>query len=63
MPADAEAPSLRSASVESFSYEHPEYHQNFEGFEAGVTGMDLLYNYGREAPRLLAQGIGESVAG
>jgi hypothetical protein len=63
MPADAEAPSLRSASVESFSYEHPEYHQNFEGFKAGVTGMDLLYNYGREAPRLLAQGIGESVAG
>jgi hypothetical protein len=43
--------------VEAVSYDHPEYRQNFEGFEPGMTGMDLLFNYGREAPRILAGGL------
>ena len=63
VPSDAEGPTLHSLAVEAFSYDHPEYHQNFKGFEARVTGMDLLFNYGREAPRLLAQGTVDSVAG
>jgi len=63
LPADAAAPTGPDGAVETFVYDHPEYHQNFEGFVAGVTGMDLLFNYGREAPRLLTQGIVESAAG
>lgn len=63
IPAGTEVPSLDRTSVELFAYDHPEYHQNFKGFEADVTGMDLLFNYGREAPRLLAQGVTESAAG
>jgi hypothetical protein len=47
---------------EPFSYEHPDYHQNFGGFVPGMTGMDLLFNYGREAPRILASGIGAPAA-
>ncbi len=55
---DTEPPQDLTVTVERFVYEHPEYRQNFEGFIPGVTGMDLLFNYGREAPRLLTQGIG-----
>ena len=40
----------------AFAYDHPNYHQNFEGFEPGMTAADLLFNYGREAQRLLAKG-------
>jgi len=39
-----------------FTYEHPTYRQNFEGFEAGMTAADLVFNYGREAQRILASG-------
>ena len=52
-----ELPALPGVRVEAVSYEHPTYHQNFEGFEAGVTALDLLFNYGREAPRRMAQGL------
>lgn len=54
--ADA-VPTVEAVAVEVFSYEHPTYHQNFDGFESGVTAMDLAFNYGREAPRLLAGGV------
>lgn len=60
VPTGAEEPPNVEASVEPFAYEHPTYRQNFEGFVPGVTGMDLLFNYGREAPRLLARGIDTS---
>jgi hypothetical protein len=43
--------------VLSFEYKHPTYRQNFEGFEPGMTAMDLLFNYGREAPRRLVGGV------
>ena len=57
--ADVEVP---STTVTSFEYDPPTYRQNFEGFEGGMSGMDLLFNYGREAPRLLADGISEPVS-
>lgn len=38
-----------------FAFEHPTYHQNFRGFVGGVTALDLLFNYGPEALRTLAQ--------
>lgn len=45
------------AEVETLTYEHPTYHQNFEGFERGLSAADLVFNYGREARRLLADGL------
>ncbi len=36
---------------------HPHYHQVFEGFEAGMTAFDLLFNYGPDARTLLRQAI------
>jgi len=57
--ADVEVP---STAVTSFEYDPPTYRQNFEGFEGGMSGMDLLFNYGREAPRLLTDGISEPVS-
>jgi len=55
-PTDTEVPSTLDIQSEPFRYDEPEYRQNFEGFEPGVTGLDLLFNYGREAPRYLAHG-------
>lgn len=43
--------------VQSVAYDHPTYRQNFEGFEPGMTALDLVFNYGREAPRRLVRGI------
>jgi hypothetical protein len=43
--------------VHPHAYEHPTYHQNFEGFEPGLSAADLVFNYGREARRLLADGL------
>ena len=44
-------------SPHSFAYDHPTYHQNFEGFETEMTAADLVFNYGREAQRILAKGV------
>jgi hypothetical protein len=53
-----EAPSAEvSASLHPFRYEHPTYRQNFEGFVPGTTALDLLFNYGREAPRRMHRGL------
>lgn len=43
--------------VQTLMYEHPTYHQNFEGFEPGLSAADLVFNYGREARRILADGL------
>jgi hypothetical protein len=59
-PAES-APDL-DLPVAAVQYDHPEYRQNFEGFEPGMTGMDLLFNYGREAPRILAGGLSRRAA-
>lgn len=53
---------IDAASVQHFRYDHPTYRQNFEDFVFGMTAMDLLFNYGREAPRLLAEGCKVSSA-
>lgn len=44
-------------AVHTFIYEHPTYRQNFESFEAGMSAADLVFNYGREAQRTLAEGV------
>ena len=54
---EGEAPDVGNATVQPIEYEHPTYHQNFEGFEPGMTAMDLALNYGREAIRILAGGL------
>jgi hypothetical protein len=57
VPADPSPPSLSSGTVETVRYDHPTYRQNFEGFEPGMTALDLLFNYGREAPRRMMRGL------
>ncbi|MFB6098553.1 MAG: WbqC family protein [Salinibacter sp.] len=42
--------------VERMSYDHPTYRQNFQGFEPEMSAADLVFNYGREAQRILAEG-------
>lgn len=45
-----------AASVDDlavFHYEEPTYRQNFEGFEPGMTALDVLFNYGPETHRYL----------
>ena len=46
----------KSLVTKTFAYDHPTYRQNFEGFESGMTAADLVFNYGREAQRILADG-------
>ena len=38
-------------------YTHPTYRQAFEGFEPGMTVLDLLFNYGPESLAVLQSGI------
>ncbi len=38
-------------------YEHPHYRQAFDGFEPGMTALDVLFNYGPEAASIIRQGI------
>ena len=52
----AESGQKESCVTHRFTYDHPTYRQNFEGFERGMTAADLLFNYGREAQRILADG-------
>jgi hypothetical protein len=52
-----ENPDVSDLHIESFHYDPPTYHQNFEGFEPGMSAMDLVLNYGREAIRHLMGGI------
>lgn len=47
---------VQYVDVQYFAYEHPTYRQNFEGFESGMSAVDLVFNYGREAQRILARG-------
>jgi hypothetical protein len=43
--------------VRTLSFEAPEYRQNFPGFEAGMSILDVLFNYGPEAVSLISQGV------
>jgi hypothetical protein len=52
-PPDTDVP----ADLRPVRYDHPSYRQNFEGFVPGTTALDLLFNYGREAPRRMMRGL------
>ena len=43
-------------SIHECTYEQTPYRQNFEGFAPGMSALDLMFNYGPEARRLLADG-------
>lgn len=43
--------------MRGLAYDEAERYQNFEGFEAGMTVLDLLFNYGPEARRWLDRGV------
>jgi len=38
-------------------FNEPDYEQNFDGFEPGLSILDLLFNYGPEAKGILRSGI------
>ncbi len=46
-----------SVDLQRVTYKHPTYRQNFEGFEPGMAAVDLVFNYGQEAQRMLAGGV------
>jgi hypothetical protein len=54
---DLSSENIEVSAAHFFTYDHPTYHQNFEGFESGMSAADLVFNYGREAQRLLAEGV------
>jgi len=56
-PADAPPTENVPVSRTPVRYDHPTYRQNFEGFVSGTTALDLLFNYGREAPRRMSRGL------
>lgn len=43
-----------AGTAHTFHFDAPTYHQNFEGFEPGMSTSDLLFNYGPEARSILA---------
>lgn len=43
--------------INFMTYEHPAYRQQFDGFEAGLSVLDLLFNHGPESTRILRSGI------
>jgi len=56
-PADAPPAADVAASLRPVRYDHPTYRQNFEDFVPSTTALDLLFNYGREAPRRMGRGL------
>jgi hypothetical protein len=40
-------------TLEYMSYDYPEYPQQFNGFEGGVSILDLLFNVGPDAPQYI----------
>jgi len=52
-PASAER-GAAAGTAHTFHFDAPTYHQNFEGFEPGMSTSDLLFNYGPEACSILA---------
>ena len=55
-PDAAEADRQEAADVRLFTFDLPEYHQNFDGFEPGMSAMDLTFNYGPDAARMMRDG-------
>lgn len=44
-----------------YSYQHPLYHQNFNGFQPEMTVLDLLFNYGPASADILMRGCRQSL--
>jgi len=40
--------------IQVLTFDLPSYRQNFEGFEAEMSAMDLAFNYGPESGRMIA---------
>jgi len=57
VPLQESLPSDVASRVQRVEFDHPTYHQNFDGFEPGVTALDLLFNYGPEARRPLMDAV------
>ena len=51
---ESDPPDLQGARLR---FNEPEYHQNFEGFEPGMSILDLLFNHGPDAKSLIEGGI------
>lgn len=51
----ARSDARHTAELSVFSYTSPVYRQNFTGFEQGMSVLDLLFNYGPEATRMMQQ--------
>lgn len=51
--ANALADVLPSDDLHVFRFAHPEYRQNFEGFEAGMSALDVLFNHGPQGLRTI----------
>lgn len=49
--------SVSGLDVQTVTYDHPTYRQNFSGFEAEMSAADLIFNYGPEARSILGSGM------
>jgi len=47
---------MSRAIEEVAEYEHPSYRQNFPDFIPGMSVLDVLFNHGPEAKRIILQG-------
>ena len=47
---------LHGINLEYHDYKHPEYKQNFEGFESYMSIIDLMFNHGDESLKILTKG-------
>jgi len=54
LPEHVGAATEGAEQVRAFHFEAPEYHQNFDGFEPGMSTVDLLFNYGPDTRSMLA---------
>lgn len=53
----------RVAGSRLLRFEHPTYRQNFDGFEAGLSGLDAFFNCGPTTIRLIRDGIPDARPG
>lgn len=56
-PESAPVDATQIARVETLVFEHPEYRQAFDGFEAGMMALDLLFSYGPQARTMLQEAL------
>ncbi|HMB93125.1 MAG TPA: WbqC family protein, partial [Rhodothermales bacterium] len=56
-PASAAVDAEQVDSVETLVFEHPRYRQAFDGFEAGMMALDVLFSYGPQARTIVRDSI------